>query len=96
MQVEFVTSINKRPLGTKCFTFSEIIHELCLRFAMVPILSPTQRILADILSSNEHMGLLILVCIIGIDSYKKQYLFCLIYILCPLGNMISSDMCLVF
>ena len=36
MQVEFVTGINKRPLSTKCFTISEVIHGLCLQLAMVP------------------------------------------------------------
>ena len=41
MQVEFVTSIGERPLGTKCFTFSEIIHEFCLRFAMVSNFVPS-------------------------------------------------------
>ena len=41
MQVEFVTSLGKRPLGTKCFTFIEIIHEFCLRFAMVPNFVPS-------------------------------------------------------
>ena len=35
MQAEFVTSISEVALATKCFTFSEIIHEFCLRFAMV-------------------------------------------------------------
>ena len=41
MQVEFVTSLSKRPLGTKRFTFSEIIHEFCLRFAVVPSFVPS-------------------------------------------------------
>ena len=41
MQVYFVTSISERPLGTKCLTFSEIIHEFCLRFAMVPDFVPS-------------------------------------------------------
>ena len=31
LQLEFVTSISERLLGIKCLTFSEIIHEFCLR-----------------------------------------------------------------
>ena len=74
MQVEFVTSISKRPLGTKCFTFSEIIQEFCLRIAMVPRFCPLCNtwLLVDIFSLNEHKGLIILACIIGIDSFKEQ------------------------
>ena len=35
MQIEFVTRISERLLGTKCFTFSGIVHKFCLRFKMV-------------------------------------------------------------
>ena len=41
MQVEFVTSLSKRPLGTKRFTSGEVIHEFCLRFAVVPSFVPS-------------------------------------------------------
>ena len=41
MQVEFVTSISERLLGTKCLTFSKIIHEFCLRFALVTDFVPS-------------------------------------------------------
>ena len=36
---------------------------------------PATQLLVDIFSLNEHMGLLILVCIIAIDSIKEQWLF---------------------
>ena len=42
MQAEFVTSISEMTLATKCFTSSEIIHEFCLRFAMVTDFVPSQ------------------------------------------------------
>ena len=43
MLVEFVISISESLLSTKCLTFSEIIHEFCLGFAMLPyfVLSAT-------------------------------------------------------
>ena len=40
MQVDFVTSISQSPFATKPLNFSEIIHEFCLRFAMVPNFVP--------------------------------------------------------
>ena len=40
------------------------------------ILSPPQcMFISDISDFNEHMGLLILVSVIGIDSFREQYLF---------------------
>ena len=55
-------------------TFSEIIHEFSLQFAMVPNFDPFRNawLLVDIFSVNEHMGMLILACIMGIDSSKEQ------------------------
>ena len=73
MQLEFVTSLSKRPLGTKCCTFNEIIPEFCLTFndtKFCPL--RTAWLLVDIFSLNEHIGLLILICIIGIYSFKEQ------------------------
>ena len=76
MQLEFVTSLSKRPLGSKCCNFSEIIHEFCLTCNDTKFCPfRTTWLLVDIFSLNEHMGLLILICIIGIDSFKEQYLF---------------------
>ena len=76
MQVEFVTSLSKRPLGTKCFTFSKTIYEFCLICSSSKFcLLRNAWLLVDIFSLNEHMGLLILVCITGEDSFKEQYLF---------------------
>ena len=41
MQVEFVTSVSERLLGSTCFIFGEVIHRFSLRFAMVPNCVPS-------------------------------------------------------
>ena len=44
MQVDFATSIGEKLLVTKCFTFSEIIHEFVCNMQRYQILSQPQRI----------------------------------------------------
>ena len=43
MQVDFATFISEKLLVTKCFTFSEIIHEFVSNMQCYQILSQPQR-----------------------------------------------------
>ena len=60
MQVEFVTRISERPWGSKCQTFSEIIHwimsPICSGIRLCPLHGAW--LLVDIFSLTKHMGLL--------------------------------------
>ena len=69
MHVEFVTSISKMPLGTKCFTFSEIIYEFVCDLQWYQILSPSNTwLLVDIFLLNEPNSCLNYILYLGVTT----------------------------